>query len=147
MDNKKIGSGCGVMIINDNKLLMGLRSIDIENADNEMHEEGTWCIPGGNIEYGETFFEAGKREVKEETDLDIDVNDLELFCVQTDLNEYNHYISVGMLCKNYSGQVKVMEPDQIVCWEWIDLDNLPENIFSPSKKTIECYLKKQFFIP
>ena len=72
---KHIGCGCGVIIKNDNMILLGKRGKDIEKADSEMHEEGTWTLPGGNIEYGETFYEAGKREVKEETGLDaIEVN-------------------------------------------------------------------------
>ena len=33
-------------------------------------------MPGGKQEYNETFFEGAKREVKEETNLDIDINDL-----------------------------------------------------------------------
>lgn len=144
MEANRIGAGCGVMIIKDGKLLMGLRNVNIDTADSEMHEEGTWCLPGGNIKYCETFFEAGIREVKEETDLDVE--ELEVFCVQTDLNEYAHYISVGMICTKFTGLEKVMEPDELICWEWFDIDNLPENIFSASKTTIECFLKKVFFI-
>ena len=30
-----------------------------------------WVVPGGHIEYGETIEEAIKREMKEETNLDI----------------------------------------------------------------------------
>ncbi len=140
-----IGSGCGVMIFNsNNELLMGRRNTDPELADSEMHEEGTWSLPGGNIEYGETFEEAGAREVKEETGLD--VSDLEVFCVQIDKNEYAHYISVGMLARNCIGVPRVMEPDVIVEWQWFKPDNLPDNIFSASKKTIECYLNNKFYI-
>lgn len=144
MNKKNIGSGCGVIIIKDNKLLMGLRNTDVEKADSEMHEEGTWSLPGGNIEYGETFFEAGRREVKEETN--IDANELELICVQIDMNEYAHYISVGMICKNFSGEAEVMEPDEIVEWKWFNINELPSKIFSASKKTIDCYLQKKFYI-
>ena len=104
MEKKHIGAGCGVIIINEkNQILMGRRGDDEEKADSEMHEEGTWTLPGGNIEYGETFFEAGKREAKEETNLDID--DLEVICVQTDLNEFAHYMSVGMIARKYSGKL------------------------------------------
>lgn len=145
MKDKHIGTGCGVMVFNDkNELLLGLRGEDEVLADCELHEEGTWSMPGGNVEYGETFEEAGIREAKEEAD--IDLKDLVVFCVQTDKNEYAHYVSVGMYAKGFSGTPKVMEPDVIVKWEWFSLDNLPKNIFSPSKKTIDCYLQKKFYI-
>ena len=101
-------------------------------------------MPGGNIEYGETFEEAGIREAKEETG--IDIYDLEIICVQTDKNEYAHYISVGMVAHSYQGIPKAIEPDEIVEWQWFDLNNLPKNIFSPSKKTIDCYLSKKFYM-
>lgn len=140
-----IGSGCGVMIFNENnQLLMGRRNDNPELADSEMHEEGTWSLPGGNIEYGESFEEAGAREAKEETDLD--VSDLEVFCVQVDKNQYAHYVSVGMLARSYVGVPKVMEPDVIVEWKWFNIDELPTNIFSASQKTIECYLNNKFYI-
>lgn len=145
MNDKHIGAGCGVIILNDrNQILMGRRNENELTADSEMHEEGTWTLPGGNIEYGENFYEAGIREAKEETNLDI--CDLEIICVQTDLNEYAHYVSVGMIAKKYSGEIKIMEPDEITTWKWFDLDKLPKKIFSASKKTIDCYLQKKFYI-
>jgi len=144
MKDKHIGCGCGVILITDNKILLGKRNTDPDKADSEMHEEGTWSLPGGNIEYGESFFEAGKREVKEETNLDVD--ELNIICVQTDLNEFAHYISVGMIANKISGELKVMEPDEIIFWKWFDLDKLPTNIFSASKKTIDCFLQKRFYI-
>lgn len=145
MEVKYIRAGCGVMVFNDeNKLLLGLRNSDEKKADSELHEEGTWTMPGGNIEYGETFEEAGIREAKEETG--IDVKDLEVICVQTDKNEYAHYISVGMVAHSFEGTPKAMEPDEIIKWEWFSLDNLPQNIFTPSKKTIECYLNNKFYM-
>ena len=145
MEVKQIRAGCGVMIFNDkHELLLGLRNNDREKADSELHEEGTWTMPGGNIEYGESFEEAGIREAKEETNLD--VSDLEVICVQTDKNKYAHYISVGMIAHCYKGNPQVMEPDEIIKWEWFDINNLPKNIFSPSKKTIDCYLSHIFYI-
>ena len=141
-----IGAGCGVMVFNDkNQLLLGLRNENEDLADSELHEEGTWTMPGGNIEYGETFEEAGAREAYEETGIIINPNDLEVICVQVDKNEHAHYISVGMIAKLFEGTPKVMEQD-IVDWKWFDLDNLPKNIFSASKKTIDCFLQNKFYI-
>lgn len=140
-----IGAGCGVMVFNEcNQLLLGLRNDNVALADSELHEEGTWTMPGGNIEYGETFEEAGAREAKEETG--IIVKDLKVFCVQTDKNEYAHYISVGMIARSFEGVPEALEPNEIVEWRWFDLDKLPKNIFSPSKKTIDCFLNHKFYM-
>lgn len=140
-----IGAGCGVMVFNNmNQLLLGLRNSDELLADSELHEEGTWTMPGGNIEYGETFEEAGAREAKEETG--IIVKNLEIICVQTDKNEHAHYISVGMVARTFEGVPEVMEPNEIVEWRWFDLDKLPKNIFSPSRKTIDCFLNHKFYM-
>ena len=145
MNDKVIRGGCGVIVLNsENKILLGLRNSDEALADSELHEEGTWTMPGGNIEYGETFEEAGAREAMEEAGIKVD--NLEVICVQTDKNEYAHYISVGMLAHIIEGEPKVMEPDVILKWEWFDINNLPKNIFSPSKKTIDCYLSHKFYI-
>ena len=141
---KHIRCGCGVVLLKDNMILLGKRNTDELKADSEMHEEGTWTLPGGNIEYGETFYEAGIREAKEETNLDVD--ELEVICVQTDLNEYAHYVSVGMIANKFYGEIKVMEPDEITTWKWFDINHLPKKIFSASRKTIDCYLQKKFYI-
>lgn len=34
-----------------------------------------------------------------------------------------------------------MEKDKIDKWEWFSLDNLPNNLYSPSKKSIDLYIK------
>ena len=63
MEEKIVRTGCGVILINDlGQILLGKRNDDPTLADSEMHEEGTWSLPGGNIEYGESFYEAGMRE-------------------------------------------------------------------------------------
>ncbi len=140
-----IGAGCGVMVFNNrNQLLLGLRNSDVNLADSEMHEEGTWTMPGGNIEYGETFEEAAKREAREEAN--IEISNIDVICVQTDKNEHAHYVSVGMVARSFTGTPQVMEPDQIVEWQWFDLDKLPKNIFTPSRKTIDCFLNHKFYM-
>jgi ADP-ribose pyrophosphatase YjhB (NUDIX family) len=46
------------------------------------NEPHGWAIPGGFIDYGESAEEAARREIKEETNLDID--DIELLGVYSD---------------------------------------------------------------
>ena len=141
---KNIGVGCGVIVLKDNKILLGLRNSNPLLADCDLHEEGSWTMPGGSIHYNESFEEAGIRETKEETNLDI--KNPKVICVQGDKNEFAHYISGGMIAESFSGEVKVMEPNEITKWEWFEIDNLPNNIFSASKKTIDCYMQNKFYI-
>ena len=36
-----------------------------------------------------------------------------------------------------------MEPTKIDEWKWFSIEELPENIYSPSKKCIEYYLENK----
>ena len=132
--------GIGVIVLNGNKILLGHRAKDRKDTGG-IYEPDCWAIPGGKQEYNETFFEGAKREIKEETNLDID--DLELFGIADDIQPDRHYLSIHIIANKYSGELKVMEPTKEDEWKWFDLDNLPEKIYSPSKKFIEAYLKRK----
>ncbi|TSC95224.1 MAG: hypothetical protein CEN87_236 [Parcubacteria group bacterium Licking1014_1] len=144
-NKKKVGVGFGVMLFNEGKILLGRRHSDQNKADSELHGEGTWTMPGGKLEYEESFEEGAKREVFEETG--ISLNDVKVICVNNDKNEYAHFVTIGLFSDKFSGEPKVMEPDEIVEWKWFSLDNLPNPLYFPSVKVIENYRKGLFYIP
>ena len=41
--------------------------------------------------------------------------------------------------KAKKGMSVTMEPETILEWKWFDLNNLPSNLYKPSKKCIEKY--------
>ena len=41
--------GVGIMILKDGKVLLGKRNDDAEKASSDLHGEGTWTMPGGNL--------------------------------------------------------------------------------------------------
>ncbi len=135
MDNY-IRIGIGVMILNENKILLGHRAKNKKDTGG-IFEVDCWTLPGGKQEYHETFLEGAKREVKEETNLDID--DLALFGAVDDIQSDRHYITLHVIAKRYNGEPQVMEPTKEDEWKWFDLDDLPKNLYSPSKKFIESY--------
>ena len=135
-----IKTGIGVIILNDNKVLLGHRSFERKDTGG-IFEPDTWSLPGGKQEVNETILECAKREVKEETNLDID--NLEVFGADDDIQPNKYFITVHVVAQNYSGELKIMEPDKEDKWEWFSLDNLPDNLYSPSEKTIKTYLKKR----
>ena len=138
------GAGFGVMLLNkDGHVLLGRRHADPEKADSELHGEGTWTMPGGKVIFGENFREATKREVLEETGLII--NSIKLVSLGDDIVHDAHFITAGFLCEDYSGEVKVMEPDEIVEWKWFSLDELPKPLFFPSEKVLKNYTSGEVY--
>lgn len=136
---KYIKIGIGVMILNENKILLGHRSKNKKDTGG-IYEVDCWTLPGGKQEYYETFWECARREVKEETNLDID--NLELFSISDDIQPDRHYITIHIIAKKYSGELKIMEPTKEDEWKWFDFNNLPENLYTHSKKFIEEYISK-----
>lgn len=128
--------GLGIMIKKDNRVLLGHRVINRKDTGGIM-EPDTWTFPGGKQEYIETIFEGAKREVKEETNLDID--NLEVYSVSDDIQPDRHFITIQIIANSFGGELKIMEPTKEDEWKWFDLDDLPENLYSPTRKFIEKY--------
>lgn len=144
IEKKKVGAGLGVLILKDNKILLGKRHTDPNKADSELHGEGTWTMPGGKLEFGESFEEGAKREVFEETGLEL--GKIEVICVNNDKNDYAHFITIGLFSDDFIGEPKVMEPDEITEWQWFGLNNLPDQMYFPSVNVLENYKKGLFYI-
>lgn len=141
MANKinKPGVGIGVIIINnDGKVLVGKRKNGLAPY---------YSIPGGHLELGESFEKGAIREIKEETDLDI--KDPQVIVVTNNLetfrNEGLHYISIILLAPDFSGVLKIMEPEKCEEWLWVDPKNLPIPHFDASRMAIACYLENRFY--
>lgn len=137
---KVIKVGLGIMIIKEHQILLGHRVVNGKDTGG-IYEPDSWCLTGGKQEYGETIFEGAKREVKEETNLEVD--DLEIFSVADDIQTNKHFITIWIIAHYFSGDLKVMEKDKQDDWQWFDFSSLPEKIYSPSKKFIEAYLQTQ----
>ncbi|MCX4364896.1 MAG: NUDIX domain-containing protein [Bacilli bacterium] len=136
---KIIKAGVGVLIFDERgRLLLGRRALNAVDTGG-IYEPGSWNCPGGKQEYDETIVEAAIREVKEETNLDI--SNVESFGASDDVEDGKHFVNIHLIAKSYSGTLKVMEPEKIDIWEWFPLDELPENLYSSSRETINFYLK------
>jgi len=145
LEKKKVGVGCGVMMLRDGKILLGRRHGDPKKADSELHGENSWTMPGGKLEFGESFEDGARREVKEETGMEL--RRARVICVNNDKVPDAHFVTIGLLAEDFKGEPGVMEPDEIVEWRWFALDDLPNPLFSPSAKVINNYQKGLFYIP
>lgn len=112
--------GIGVAIRKDGKVLMGLRRGN--------HATGTWCFPGGHLEYGESFEACALREVAEECGLTITTP--VLGCVTNDIfPDGKHYVGLIMVADWVSGEPVALEPDKLTDWHWAAWHSLPEPTF------------------
>lgn len=146
-ENKKVGVGFGVMILRNGKVLLGQRHSDPTKADSALHGEGTWTMPGGKLEFGETFEAGAVRELFEETGIKIKLSDLRVVSVANDTVSDAHFVTIGLFCENSHGDPKVMEPDEITKWGWFPLGSLPTPLFFPSQEVAENYQAKRFYKP
>ena len=95
-----------------------------------------WELPGGKVEQGEHFADALVREIKEETDLDVEVGD---FC-EAIQNDYSHKrtVQLMMYLEDVKGNVKISE--EHTGFMWASLEKIKTLEISTS---LEKLLKKR----
>jgi 8-oxo-dGTP diphosphatase len=129
--------GIGVFIIKDGKVLLGQRK--------SVHGDGEYAPPGGHMEYMESFEEVVKREVQEE--VGIEIKNIQFLCLMN-VQAYapRHYVNVGFTAEWESGEVRNMEPDKCLGWDWYDIESLPQPLFATVLTYAEAYKTgKNFF--
>jgi len=103
-----------------------------------------YTIPGGHIELGERIEDALRREVREETGLDI--YDIQFIGIQECIFdeafwEKKHFIFIDYMCKTESTEVRLNSEGQDYIWVSLDkVFNLPIEPYT--ERTIKEYMKK-----
>lgn len=112
--------GVGALIFEAGKVLL------VERAKEPL--QGFWSIPGGIVEAGEKLEEAIRREVLEETGLEVEA--LSIFEVferimpdEEGKPEY-HYVLIDYLCRRAGGNLAAASDASSVAW--VSKNNLPE---------------------
>ena len=108
-------------------------------------DKDLWGLPGGCQELGESFEETIIREIKEETNLDVEEKDLKLIGVVSGKTRMNNYPNGDVVINNtplyyiekYSGELKCDEERKEL--KFFNLNNLPQNQNDPD--LIEAYKK------
>jgi 8-oxo-dGTP diphosphatase len=126
--------GLGVCLIKGKKILFGKRK--------NSHGKGSWCFPGGHLEFNETWEECAERETMEETNLKI--KNIRFATATNDFfeKENKHYITILMVADWAKGAPQLMEPEKCQKWQWFDWDKQPSPLFKPQEN-----LNKQKFDP
>jgi len=119
-----------VLIVDGDKFLLCRRK-------RETFEGGKWCLPCGYIEFHEDYLTAGRREVKEETGLEVEITAL-LSVASNFLRPDIHTLAVAVLAKPVGGAI--CPGDDVDELGWFSLgDKLPNFAFSADRHMVERY--------
>lgn len=140
-------------IIGHKRIILNGSIVFIINSDGHIlmqqrkYPHGKWGLPGGLMELGESTQEMAKREVLEETGLII--GELKLFgvysgenylCTAQNGDEF-YVVTTVYTTTEYHGEVLIND-DESLAFEWININNLPENIAGTHKDIINDYIRK-----
>lgn len=126
----------GALILNENDEIFLMSSPKWEDK---------WIVPGGHVEIGEEMSECVRREVKEETDLD--VTDVEFLAVQEGMPDSferdTHFIFLNFVCRAENQEVEL---DQREGTEhvWIEPEEALEELElnESTREFVESYLAR-----
>lgn len=113
------GHYANVICRNGDKILF------LKRASGKKIAPGQWCLPGGHIDAGESITQAGARELKEEANIDCDVNSLWVSSkAKCDNGKWNFYLNG---CYPQSDSVALLDGESVnASWmtkeQWMDAD-------------------------
>ncbi len=120
---KRPAVGVAVIIRNGDQVLLMKR----QNS----HGAGTWAMPGGHIEYGESPEACAIREVEEE--VGVRIADPTFRTITNDVfeQEGKHYITVWMEASYVSGEAHIKSAREMSDIGWFSWNALPTPRFLP----------------
>ncbi|MFH1959613.1 MAG: NUDIX domain-containing protein [Patescibacteria group bacterium] len=126
-----------LILIKDDKILLQRRY-------NTGYKDGNYSLPAGHLDDNESITQALLREVKEEIDLDLKPEDVELVHIMH-RREDDIRIDLFFTAKKYQGIPRNAELDKCDDLSWFPLDSLPENTLLYIREAIKNYFSKTLY--
>jgi ADP-ribose pyrophosphatase YjhB (NUDIX family) len=118
----KIDIRVAACILKDDKILM---------IRHKKGDEKYWLLPGGRIEYGETMIETLKREMVEETGLEVRVGNLMFVSEAIPEDNHRHIINMFFEAEIVNGKIRLGNEEILDAVEFIDINKLDKITIYP----------------
>ncbi|MFE9169734.1 NUDIX domain-containing protein [Streptomyces kebangsaanensis] len=119
--------GVGAIVFGERGLLLG------------RHRHGTWELPGGTVEPGESLHDTVVRELAEETGLVARPQDVRLLGTLVDHVADVVRVTVGAVVTAWQGEPSDQPHESVGGWRWWALDQLPQGLFVCSAQILTSW--------
>ncbi|HET6257652.1 NUDIX domain-containing protein [Pseudonocardia sp.] len=127
--------GVGAVVVDDGRILVLRRA--------GAHGAGTWGLPGGHQEFGESPERTAVREVAEETGLVVEATARLGFTDDPMPEIGRHYVTLFIACTSTGGELRLMESDKATELAWLTPDDLlarRDELFVPLRHCLDAGL-------
>jgi len=122
------------LLLKDDQILLTKRQ-------NTGYEDGSYSMPSGHFDGGETAREAIIRETREEVGIVLDKENLQFVHVMNRKSLNHERVDFFFVCKKWQGEIRNMEPEKCSEVGWYPIDELPKNTIPYVKFAIENFQK------
>lgn len=144
----KVRVGVGVFILQSKRETLDNPAFLIGKRINS-HGSGTYALPGGHLEFGETLEECATREIMEETGLRVTAPRYLTATNDYMAAENKHYITMFMVCERMDNndEAQVLEPNKCEGWEWIEWEELLRSVKAMNEAVDGEVSGRRLFLP
>ena len=115
---------------------------------NTGHEDGNYSLVAGHLKGNESFRQAMVREAKEEVDIILNPDDLEVAHIthkKKIVGDDSERIDIFLIASKWKGELKNMEPDKCDNLKWFSMNDLPENAVSYVRHALKQIEENKFY--